>query len=113
MYIHSYLPIDVLEWVNQTLVHNNLCVPDKWSNDLQQIYILLVAQIKAQNICGNRNPTLTLLPKPVGVYNGTPASNISMISSLDDLDLSDIQDEEWVEVKGYCENEITKEEIYT
>ena len=55
--IHSYLPIDVLEWVNQTLVQNNLYIPDEWSNDLEQIYILLVAKIKAHNACGNRNPT--------------------------------------------------------
>ena len=35
------------------------------------------------------------------------------MSSLDDIELSDIQDEEWVEVKEYLENELTKEEIYT
>ena len=93
------MPIDALEWVNQKLVENNLCVPDKWSNDLEQIYIIFVAQIKAHNICGNRNPTLRLLPKPVGAYNWTPAPNISMMSSLDDIELSDIQHEAWVEVQ--------------
>ena len=107
------MPIDVLEWVNQTIVQNNLYIPDKWSNDLEQIYILLVAKIKAHNACGNRNPTLRLLPKPVGAYNWTPVPNASIMGSLDDIELSDMQDEEWVEVKEYCEEELTKHEIYT
>ena len=47
--IHSYLPQDVLEWVNKTLADNNLCIPNAWSNDLEEIYILLVSKIKAHN----------------------------------------------------------------
>ena len=41
--LHSYLLTDVLEWVNQTLAENNLCIPVTWNNDLEQIYILLVS----------------------------------------------------------------------
>ena len=97
--IHLYLPIDVRECVNQTLAHNNLYIPDKWSNDLEQIYIPLVAKIKAYNACDNRNPTLRILPKPVGAYNWTPILNASIMGSLDDIELSYMQDEGWVEVK--------------
>ena len=80
---------------------------------MEQIYILLVAIIKAHNACGNRNPTLSLFLKPVGAYNWTPVPNASIMGSLDDIGLSDMQDEEWVEVKEYCEDEPTKQEIYT
>ena len=111
--LHSYLPTDVLEWVNQTLTENNLCIPDTQNNDLEQIYILLVSKIKAHNAYGNRNPALRLLPKPVGAYNWTPTPNVSTIRLLDDLELSDMQDEEWVEVKEFCQDELMKEEIYT
>ena len=92
--LHSYLPTDVLEWVNRTLAENNLCIPDTFKYDLEQIYILLVSKIKAYNAYGNQNPTLRLLHKPVGAYNWTPTPNVSTISLLDDLELSDMQDEE-------------------
>ena len=111
--IHSYLPQDVLELVNQTLANNNLCIPNAWSNDLQQIYILLVSKIKAHNEYGNRHPTLRLLPKPVGAYNWTPTPNISTTCILDDIELSNMQDEEWVDVKEFCQDELMKEEVYT
>ena len=72
-----------------------------------------MAKIKAHNPCGNRNPTLRLLLKPVGAYNLTQVPNASIMGSLDDIEMSDMQDEEWVEVKEYCEDGLTKEEIYT
>ena len=34
------------------------------------------------------------------------------MGSLDDIELSDKQDEEWVEVQEYCEEQLTKEVIY-
>ena len=92
--IHSYLPQDVLEWINKTLADNNLCILNACSNDLEQIYILLVSKIKAHNAYGNRHPTLRLLPKPVGAYNWTPMPNISTTCVLDDIELSDMEDEE-------------------
>ena len=111
--IHSYLPQDVLEWVNQTLADNNLCIPNACSNDLEQIYILLVSKIKAHNEYGNQHATLRLLPKPVGAYNWTSTPNISTKCVLYDIELSDMQDEEWVDVKEFCRDELMKEEVYT
>ena len=90
--IHSYLPQEVLEWVNKTFAGNNLCIPSAWSNDLEQIYILLVLKIKAHNEYGNRHSTLRLLPKPVCTYNWMPTPNISTTCVLDDIELSDMQD---------------------
>ena len=111
--IHSYLPQDVLECVNKTLANNNLCIPNAWSNDLEPIYILLVSKIKAHNEYCNRHPTLRPLPKPVGAYNWMPTPNISTTCVLDDIEVSDMQDEEWIEVNEFCRDELMKEEVYT
>ena len=111
--IHSYLPQNVLEWINQTFVKINVYIPNVWSNNLEQVYILLVSRIKAHNEYGNRHPTLRLLPKPIGAYNWMPTPNISTTCILNDIELSDMQDEEWVEVKEFCWDELMKEEVYT
>ena len=82
-----------LEWVNQTLADNNHYIPNACSNDLEQIYILLVSKIKAHSEYGNRHPTLRLLLKPVSIYTWTPTPNISSTCILHDIKLSDMKDE--------------------
>ena len=92
----------------------------KMDHEIQNIYINPLERCrdyKCKSLFAdayrNRHPTLRLLPKPFGAYNWTPTPNISTTCVPDDIDLPDMQDEEWVEVKEFCGDELMKEEVYT
>ena len=81
-----------------TLKKAQLNIPKSWSDHLVPIYTQLMSKIKYHCSYGNVNPTLRLLPKPVGAYNWEPIPEVGSTYTLDNFVGVTIEEEESTDV---------------
>lgn len=96
-----------------TLDKEQLTIPKSWSDHLEPIYIQLVSKIKYHCSYGNVNPTLRLLPKPVGAYNWEPIPEVVSPYTLDNFEGVTIEEEESTDVRDFYQFELKNEDSCT
>ena len=96
-----------------TLNKEQLTIPKSWSDHLEPIYIQLVSKIKYDCSYGNVNPTLRLLPKPVGAYNWEPILGVVSTYTLDNFEGVTIEEEESTDVRDFYQFELKNEDSCT
>ena len=96
-----------------TLDKEQLTIPKSWSDHLEHIYIQLVSKIKYHCSYGNVNPTLHLMPKPVGAYNWEPIPEVLSTHTLDDFEGVTIEEEESTDGRDFYQFELKNEDSCT
>ena len=96
-----------------TLDKEQLTIPKSWSDHLEPIYIQLVSKIQYHCSYGNVNPTLRLLPKPVGAYNWEPIPELVSPYTLHNFEGVTIEEEESTDVRDFNQFELKNEDSCT
>ena len=90
-----------------------MTIPKSWSDHLEPIYIQLVSKVKYHCSHGNVNPTLRLLPNPVGAYNWEPIPEVFSTYTFDDFEAVTIEEEESTDVRDFYQLELNNEDSCT
>ena len=96
-----------------TLNKEQLTILKSWSDQLEPIYIQLVSKIKYHCSYGNVNPTLRLLPKPVGAYNWEPIPEVVSTYTVDNFEGVTIEEEESTDIRDFYQSELKNEDSWT
>jgi len=104
--LDSYLPSAVLEWVVAVLQKHDLQLPTSWNDEHEKSYDILRMEVENHCAAGNSDPELSLLPKPVGVFNWAPVPVTNDTEAPVNLDLLKVEEENWEDVReGLINNE--------
>ncbi|RPB24993.1 hypothetical protein L211DRAFT_876730 [Terfezia boudieri ATCC MYA-4762] len=91
--LDSYLPLEVIQWVQTALHKHNRHVLTTWNDEHEKTYDILWMEVI--NHCANNNSNLEL---SLLALNWAPVPAIDDIGSSVNLDLLKVEEEDWKDV---------------
>ena len=100
-----------------TLQLHNHVRPSSWVEDHRATYLFLRHAIHFHYASGNANPTLHLLPNPVGALSWTPPPStiidvLDPSSHPDTIDKAELEEEEWDDIRTTFSESLLMEDAH-